>query len=81
MHMSPKDLAFQEKVTGVDSRYGYVVDGVKFDGFKDGTLLDAKAKYGQFFDNKGNLQPWAEKVEKNFVKQAANQIRVADGPQ
>ena len=33
---------YQEAVTGVPSEIGYRVNGVKFDGFKNGTLIDAK---------------------------------------
>ena len=33
---------YQEAVTGVPSEISYRVNGVKFDGFKNGTLIDAK---------------------------------------
>ena len=35
-------LPYQARVTGTPSGQGYVVDGVKFDGYADGVLLDAK---------------------------------------
>ena len=40
--MSARARMYQEAVTGVPSEIGYRVDGVKFDGFKNGTLIDAK---------------------------------------
>lgn len=47
--MSDRAKAYQESVTGVPSEIGYRVDGAKFDGFREGTLIDAKGPgYAQF---------------------------------
>lgn len=37
--------------------YEYEVNGVKFDGYDNGTLIDAKDDYLSFIDETGNWRP------------------------
>ena len=43
--MSAAAKAFQKKVTGRSALWSYIVKGTKFDGYRKGTLLDAKRGY------------------------------------
>jgi hypothetical protein len=55
---------------------GYEVNGVKFDGFQDGTLIDAKGPgYAQGVKN-GNFQAWYRGAD-SLVEQAQRQLAVA----
>lgn len=57
---SERAAQYQAEVTGTPSGQSYVVDGVKFDGFADRSLLDAKGPgYEQFVDAySGSFKPW-----------------------
>jgi len=46
--MSDFSKQYQEQVTGLKPGQVYRYKGIKFDGYKDGKLLDAKGKYAQF---------------------------------
>ncbi|WP_164016858.1 Tox-REase-5 domain-containing protein [Pyxidicoccus trucidator] len=84
--MSPRARRYQEQITGHSADAAYWVGGVgknsggvKFDGFKDGVLLEAK---GQGYANKflDDLTPkiWFEKSgAKALIEQAQRQIRAA----
>jgi hypothetical protein len=49
---SGRAAAFQREATGVPNGMGYVVNGIKFDGYQGGTLLDAKGPgYAKFVKN------------------------------
>ncbi|WP_276375044.1 Tox-REase-5 domain-containing protein [Corallococcus exercitus] len=86
--MSERAQRYQEQITGhpADDAYwiggvGQNSGGVKFDGFKDGVLLEAK---GPGYANKflDNLSPkvWFEKSgAKALVDQARRQLRAARG--
>jgi hypothetical protein len=53
---------YQEQVTGRPASDVYKVDGIEFDGFKDGVLLEAKGPgYRSFFQPNGKPMPWYEK--------------------
>lgn len=57
----------------------YVVDGVKFDGYRDGALLDAKGPgYAQFVTDasQGEFHPWW-KGKSALIDEAQRQIGVA----
>jgi hypothetical protein len=75
--MSPRSAAYQEQITGHPIGTGYVVDGVKFDTFSNGVLTDAKGYYKQFVEN----GEWKDFFtgDKGLIKQANDQIRVANG--
>jgi hypothetical protein len=55
--MSARAAAYQMQITGHDVTQGYLVNGVKFDGFANGVLTDAKGYYAQFVSN-GEFVPW-----------------------
>ena len=53
--MSDRARAYQESVAGAPSEIGYRINGVKFDGFREGTLIDAKGPgYAQFLKPDGS---------------------------
>ncbi|WP_258174425.1 restriction endonuclease fold toxin 5 domain-containing protein [Mycobacterium persicum] len=58
------------QITGHPVTEGYIVDGVKFDGFTDGTLIEVKSYYDQFTEN-GQWKPWFT-GEQGILNQAYN---------
>jgi hypothetical protein len=77
--MSAQAAAYQARAAGTNAGSAYVVNGVKFDGYMNGVLIDAKASYGQFVNaNTGQFQPWFNGAN-SMVKQAKNQLGVANG--
>jgi len=77
--MSDRAAAYQEQITGHDPSEGYVVDGVKFDGYQDGVLQDAKGPgYAQFVDSDGEFQPWYRGANA-LASQATRQLAAAGG--
>lgn len=76
-HMSERAADYQEQVTGSPPGTEYVVDGVAFDGFAEGTLLDAKGPgYENFLDENGEWKPFFEGQEE-LVNQAQRQLDAA----
>jgi len=76
--MSARAAIYQSKITGTLPEVNYIVDGVKFDGFVKGTLLDAKGPgYAKFVKN-GEFMPWFEGAD-GMVSQAQRQLAVAGG--
>ncbi|WP_221036182.1 Tox-REase-5 domain-containing protein, partial [Mycobacterium kansasii] len=73
--MSDRAAQYQMQITGHPITEGYIVDGVKFDGFTDGALIEVKSYYDQFTEN-GHWKPWFT-GEQGILNQAYNQIRVA----
>ena len=73
--MSDRAAAFQTLVTGQATSVGYVVKGVKFDGFDDGAgiLLDAKGPGYATFVRNGEFQPWFRGAD-DLVAQALASI-------
>jgi hypothetical protein len=78
--MSPRAAAYQEQITGCSCGNVYNVDGVAFDGFGDGTLLDAKGPgYGSFVDRTtGGFHDWYEGAD-SLAAQAQRQLAAARG--
>ncbi|RKH22713.1 hypothetical protein D7Y13_29540 [Corallococcus praedator] len=79
--MSARARRYQEQIAEHSADEAYWVDGVKFDGFKDDVLLEAK---GPGYANKflDDLKPrvWFEKSgAKALVEQAQRQLRAARG--
>lgn len=75
--MSEISREYQKFITGTDKVW--LENGVKFDGMSNGTLVDAKAKYGQFVNkNTGQFYYWFEGAEE-LVKQAQRQINASNG--
>ena len=54
-------------------------NGVKFDGMKDGVLIDAKGKYDQFVDDKsGTFKDWYTGYF-GILDEAGRQVRASEG--
>ncbi|MGB8453430.1 MAG: Tox-REase-5 domain-containing protein [Anaerocolumna sp.] len=76
--MSDFSRKYQSQITGREGEV-WLQNGVKFDGMKDGILLDAKGKYAQFVNKStGIFYDWFT-GQKSLVTQARNQIAAADG--
>ena len=70
---------YQKYITGADDGMLYKVDGVKFDGFKDGALLEVKGNHTGLVDKvTGKFHKWVAE-DKGFVSQARRQLEVANG--
>jgi hypothetical protein len=77
--MSAQSAAYQARVTGSNPGTAYTVNGVKFDGYQNGVLLDAKANYAQFVNkDTGQFQSWFS-GQKGLVDQAVRQLGAAEG--
>lgn len=77
--MSPASRDYQKFVTGADEGMVYKVNGVKFDGFKNGVLLEAKGNYANFVNKKtGEFYSWF-KGQDTLVNQARRQLSAANG--
>ena len=76
--MSEFSKKYQKYITGADDGMVYKVDGVKFDGFKDGVLLEVKGDHSFLVDDRGDFFYWFSK-KNSLINQATNQLRVAKG--
>jgi RHS repeat-associated protein len=78
--MSDRAAIYQSKITGTLPDVGYIVDGVKFDGFNGAraVLLDAKGAGYAFAVKNGQFLPWYKGADK-LVSQAQRQVGVAGG--
>jgi hypothetical protein len=78
-HMSASARAYQSQITGMPPGLSYEVNGVKFDGFRDGVLLDAKDQYRRFVDSQtGDWESWWRGREE-LIKRARSQVAAANG--
>ncbi|MFL5350151.1 MAG: Tox-REase-5 domain-containing protein [Hyalangium sp.] len=86
--MSKRSARYQEQITGHSTSEAYWVGGkdlksggVKLDGFKDGTLLDAKGPgYANKFNDNLTPKPWfKESGARQLIKQAQRQLKAASG--
>jgi hypothetical protein len=76
--MSPRAAAYQSRITGRSIDEAYSLGGVKFDGFTNGTLVDAKGPgYSQFIEN-GQFAAWYRGKDE-LLDQANRQIKAAEG--
>jgi hypothetical protein len=76
---SKSAISYQEQITGVQAGSAFEVNGVKFDGVSNGTLLEAKSSYDGFVNNKtGEFQTWFKGADA-LVDQANRQVGAADG--
>lgn len=75
--MKPPAATYQFQITGRRGE-AYIVGDVKFDGFSDGTLLEAKGLGYMRFLQDGEFSSDFEAGDK-LLKQAQNQVRVAKG--
>ncbi len=76
--MSERAAAFQAEVTGAAPGSVYRVGGVDFDGFANGTLLEAKGPGYATFVRGGQFQPWFQGAD-GLVSQATRQLAAAGG--
>jgi RHS repeat-associated protein len=80
---SKATIEYQEFVTGTKAGAAYEVGGVRFDGVRGGTLLEAKGNYDNFVNAKtGQFQNWfvnSKKGAKSLLDQAQRQITAANG--
>ncbi|MCG8421215.1 MAG: restriction endonuclease fold toxin 5 domain-containing protein [Proteobacteria bacterium] len=75
--MSARAAAYQTRITGRTGQ-SYVVNGVRFDGFKNGVLLEAKGPgYAKFVKN-GRFRAWFTGSD-GFLAQARRQLAAARG--
>ncbi len=78
-HMPARAAQYQTQITGREPGWAYVVDGVNFDGYLNGTLLEAKGPgYDRFLTPNGEFLDWFS-GEDALLNQARNQVRVAGG--
>lgn len=76
--MSDFSRAYQKQITGQEGM-AWVQNGVKFDGMKDGILLDAKGKYAQFIDKStGEFYEWFSGKD-SLIAEARRQIAASEG--
>ena len=69
---------YQSQITGRLPDVGYVANGVKFDGFANGTLLDAKGFGYANFVKDGQFRSWFNGAD-SLVDQAQRQLNAAGG--
>ncbi|EPH03781.1 hypothetical protein HMPREF1531_01207 [Propionibacterium sp. oral taxon 192 str. F0372] len=76
--MSPRARAYQAKVTGSSPNTAYVVNTVKFDGFENGFLVEAKGPgYAHFIKNGRFQKWWLDTGGEAMLTQAKNQLKAA----
>jgi hypothetical protein len=72
--------AYQEFVTGHPISEAYIVNGIKFDDFANGALIDAKGNYGQFLLPDGQWKSFFP-GDARFLEMAERQMTAAgDSP-
>ena len=76
--MSDASRKYQHYITGVEDGMVYNVSGVRFDGYKDGILLEAKGNYSNFVNKNGEFHKWFAGAE-SLVNQGRRQLAVAEG--
>jgi hypothetical protein len=76
--MSDAARAYQTQITGVTGQ-AWIQNGVKFDGIKDGVLIEAKGHYSQFIDkSSGEFYDWFSSAAE-LQKKAIRQIIASEG--
>jgi hypothetical protein len=77
-----RHLSGLRSITGLPDGKAYELNGVKFDGFKDGILLEAKGPgYANFVKN-GEFADWFQKTGlERLIEQAKRQEIAAQGRQ
>ena len=77
--MPPRAQRHQEFITGRLYNESFKIGNVKFDGLKNGVLLDAKSGYGGFIDKRtGRWHEWF-RGQDGLINQARRQIEAAQG--
>jgi hypothetical protein len=80
---SQATIDYQEYVTGTKAGAAFEIGGVRFDGVRGHTLLDAKSSYDNFVNSKtGQFYSWfvdSKTGGKSLVDQARRQLTAANG--
>ena len=77
--MSEASRNYQRFITGAEDGMVYKVNGVKFDGYKDGVLIEAKGNYSNFVNKKtGEFYKWFDGKD-SLISQAKRQSDAANG--
>jgi hypothetical protein len=70
--------AYQKQITGQEGM-AWIQNGVKFDGMKNGVLLEVKGRYAQFINkDTGEFFDWFS-GKQSFINQAKRQINASEG--
>jgi hypothetical protein len=79
--MRKRAAEYQTRVTGQPANRSYKVKNTKFDGYKNGKLIEAKANYKQFINKKKNVfhEFFQKKGQKKLLDQAERQVEAANG--
>jgi len=78
--MSRRAARYQEQISGRPVNESYITRGVRFDGYKDGVLLEAKGPgYANKFNKDLSSKRWFAKGSQNLIEQARRQLRAANG--
>ncbi|WNG59599.1 hypothetical protein F0U59_36450 [Archangium gephyra] len=78
--MSRRAARYQEQVSGRPVSESYTVRNVRFDGYKDGVLLEAKRPgYANKFTDKLAPKRWFVRNARKMVEQAQRQLGAANG--
>ncbi|QRK09220.1 hypothetical protein JQX13_03415 [Archangium violaceum] len=78
--MSRRAARYQEQISGRPVNDSYSVRGVRFDGYKDGVLLEAKGPgYANKFTDKLEPKKWFAKSAESIRAQALRQTKAANG--
>jgi hypothetical protein len=76
--MSQRASEYQSRITGQPEGSVYRVNGVKFDGYEDGVLQEAKGPGYANFVKDGEFQPWYNGADQ-LAAQAQRQLAAAGG--
>jgi hypothetical protein len=82
--MSDAAKSYQSLITGKPANSSYLLNGVKFDGYNNGILIDTKSKgYRNFINpNSGEFQDWFKNSStggKGLVEQGRRQVAASGG--
>jgi hypothetical protein len=78
--MSRRAARYQEQISGRPAGESYVTRGVRFDGYKDGVLLEAKGPgYANKFTAGLDPQKWFTQGAHSLLEQALRQLKAARG--
>lgn len=76
-HMPTRAAQYQTQITGRQPGWVYRVDGVNFDGYLNGTLLEAKGPgYDRFLLPNGEFQSWFT-GDQGMINEAIRQVTAA----
>jgi len=77
--MPDRAAQYQSQVTGSPPGQVYRLNGVKFDGYRDGTLLETKGPgYATFVQSTGRFYTWF-RGQSSLIDQASRQLLAARG--